>query len=495
MNKSVQEQQEALFNQTSENSQRQTVAAIASGVLAVGTAYLAVKTGLSSELLDTTITPQPEAQPKIVDGFVIANETLREVAPAVTLGAISTGAYYYALGKMGSKGATLNKMANTEYSGVDEVIGSDKTFDGKLKERINNKTAQFRRGTGVAALAILLTGATSGVEHEIANGPQRPIDKMYELLAPGNNSLSILVQGRNNTFMDDSDIDRTKIDNLITVSQAKNIRIVPFDKKLFNIDGKSALQISVPISTFEAIAKVEIDQSCQTVPVIIDETVGKKVGQTANINGVEAQVVGVSNNIAQMNRSIAVLSDRDMKQCLQDATDTSYFGAVVPDMPEKELTNLVNSNGVSAEVIDQEHFEASNRRFWRANGTPILLQLIAYVGLFGGFAAAGERKSALQRNAREIGMLNAQGVDIKDIRRIENRRAVRETAKAAIIAAPAMPLVAGMFNMAEIGLKVGVGLRELCVGTAVTLAAKLIGGRKAAKKFGKNLDLSQAVKG
>lgn len=485
------------FDQAEESRQSKIIAGVGAGVLAVGGAYATYKLGLAPDLLDSPVTPQPNAVPEIVDGFVVVNESLREVSPVVALGAAATGLYYGIRGRLGSKGSTLNEMSKAEYSGVDEVLGDSPRKSTGLMARISQKTSKMRRGTGVATLAVLLTGATSGVEHEIANGPLRPIDKMYELLAPESKNQSMILQSSNNTFMDDSDINKTAMDNLVSRAALQGTEVVPFDKKLFNMDGKSAMQISIPADRFKALTGESVDESCETVPVIVDETLNKEAGQTVSINGTEARIVGVEKDIAQMNRSIGVLPDEDMRRCLQDETDESYFGAVVPEEGVAETEKLIDESELfqEAEAVDRDKFEASNRKFWRANGTPILLQLIAYVGLFAGFAAAGERRNALQRNMREIGTLNAAGVSMKSIQKIENRRALRQTTKAAIIAAPAMPVVAGVFNMAEIGLKVGVGLRELAVGYAVTLAAKLYGGRRAVKQLEKNMELSQAVKG
>ena len=92
-------------------------------------------------------------------------------------------------------------------------------------------------------------------------------------------------------------------------------------------------------------------------------------------------------------------------------------------------------------------------------------------------------------------MLNAAGVSMKDIKKVETRRALSETLRATAVAAPLAPLVAAAFNAAEVGLKVGVGPREIFVGSSLTLVAKVVGARTAANKVEKSLDLSQAVKG
>lgn len=485
----------ALFEQHEVPEQRRHLARVGVGVFAVGAAYMSYKFGFDKTLLDTTFIPQPQAIPEIVDGFVAANETLRGVAPVVAAGALAAGAYYKIEEKMGSRSATIGELSKTEYSGVDDIVESSQgrsTLVNRIKSKIG-------RGTGLAALAVVLTGATSGVEHEISNGPQRPIDAMYETITPGAKSRSMILQAENNTFMDDSDIKKTQMDGFVDYARERGVEVVPFDKKLFNIEGRSALQISIPDEKYRVMTQKTGEFACKDASVIIDTTVNKNIGETVSINGYNLTVAGKEKGIAQMNRSIGIMSDRAMRECIQSETDDSYFGALVPNTDPEALKKLMKESQMfddeALAAIPQEHFEDANRKFWRANGTPILLQLIAYIGMFGGAAAAAQRASSLQRNAREIGILNASGVSMKNIQKVEDRRALRETMKATVLGAPFMPVVAGVFNMAEVGLKVGVGVREIAVGFTVALGANVIGARRSVKKFSKDLNTSQAVKG
>ena len=140
-------------------------------------------------------------------------------------------------------------------------------------------------------------------------------------------------------------------------------------------------------------------------------------------------------------------------------------------------------------------------------GTPIGAPIVGWVadhagprwalgvGAASGFAAAGERQSSLQRNSREIGMLNATGVDFAALQAIERRRALRTTLKATLVAAPTMVLVAAAFNASELGVHIGVGVTEVTVGFSLTLAAMLAASRRALNQFRRSLDLPLAVKG
>jgi len=473
---------------------RNAAVAVATGVATVGAGYLAHRHGIDTNILNAHITPQPPTRTEVVDGMVAVNEGIRSAAPVVALGAFGTAAYFSITGRIGRKNRALNKLSKTEYSGVDDIqtLKENETLTDHARERVS----KFKKGAGIAALAIILTSATSGVEHEVSNGPLRPIDAVASLLAPSADDYTVILQGKNNTFMDDSVVAPDKMKSIVDTAADEDMVIVPFNKELMNINGKSALEISLPDGVFENLAGVEVDDSCETVPVIVDETVGVPVGGTADINGNDVQVASIKSDMAQMNRSIAIVSDTDMKQCLQDGVDSSYFGAFVQSGSPEQVKDLLRT--VSADdlaVVSEADFKENNRDFWRANGTPVLLQLIAYIAIFGGLAAAGERKNALQRNVKEIGIMHAAGVDIHDIRAIEDRRALSETIRATIMAAPAVPAVAAAFNAAELGMKVGVGPREIAVGSMVTLGAKIVASRRAVKSFETNLDLSQAVKG
>ena len=465
------------------------------GVTATTAAATAIgyKYGIIPDFLDAKMTPGPTARPEVVDGMVAVNEAIRDYAPVVAIGAIATVSYFNIAARFSNKKQALNELSKTDYSGFDELQshGQDSVID-----RIHERTSVMKKGAGIAALAIVLTSATSGVEFEVSNGPLRPIEAVTTLVATDANNLNYVLQGKNNTFMDDSVIAKNDMKRLQAKGATQGVTVLPFNKELFNINDKSALEVSLPDVVFSKLASVEIDDSCDTVPVIVDDTLHASIGEEIMINNHAAQVVGIEENIAQMNRSIAIVSDTDMKECLKDGTDSSYFGAIIPDANKADLEVLLETTkNKELSLVTQESFKENNRDFWRANGTPVLLQLIGYIAIFGGLAAAGERKNALQRNVKEIGTLHASGVSFKDLRAVEHRRAVKETLKASVIAAPFIPIVTGAFNAAELGMKVGAGPREFAVGIAATLGAKLFASRRAINDFEKNLDLSQAVKG
>lgn len=468
----------------------------ASGVITVASIGIAYKLGLS-DLLGQKITLQPTVVPEISDGFIKLNDGLREVSPVIAAGSIAMGGYFGIKGKISRQDYTINKLSKTEYSGLDEILQNKGDSSKKTLEKLLEKSKKWRKGTGIAALAVLLTGATSGLENEVTNGPLRPVNELIKLTSDNLKDNRLLLQSSSASFMDDSYVPLTSMEKFIKYAKTEGIKVVPFNKELPRIDGNAGLALSIPDQLFNQITGSNLKLNCKNAPAIVDNTVKGRIGSEVNVNSTSNfKIVKKIGGIAQMNRNIVILPNDVLKDCIDNGAETGYFGAVVSSNDQYKLNELNKDNPLLKQdsLIKESNFESNNRAFWEQNATPLLLQLMAYIGVFGAMAAAGERKSALLRNIREIGTLNALGNSMKNIKKIEFRRAIRETNKAAIIAAPAMPIVAGIFNMAEVGLKVGVGLRELAVGYSVTVLAKVLGSFRAVKKFKNNLDVAQAIK-
>lgn len=469
-------------------SARRTLPLLAPGAVVVtlvlwGVLFLP---GVRDAVADATVTPLTGFVPGAVDALVAVVNAVRWVAPFVTVAAVVAFVAFGLGGRMTARGRTINRLSRIEYAGIDHL-------DGERTERSRGfrGVRGFFKGTGLAILAVVLVGATSGIEHEVTNGPLRPVDALTDLLGD-DAGVSFVFQGPGITFMDDSAIPLDQVERLVATSPAP---VVPFGKHLFNIDDKSALEISVPDELYDDVAGVVEPDSCTGRTVIVDDTVGAEVGDLVHLNGVPLEVARVEDAIAQMNRSIAILSDSTVRDCILAGTSTAVFGAVVLTDDVAAVAESLLVADVAAVVVTDAEFRENNRDFWRANATPLLLQLILYLALFSGFAAAGERQSSLQRNSREIGMLNATGVDFAVLQAIERRRALRTTLKATLVAAPVMVPVAAAFNASELGVHIGVGITEVTVGFSLTLVAMLLASQRALNQFRRTLDLPLAVKG
>ncbi|WGY02448.1 hypothetical protein QI633_01525 [Nocardioides sp. QY071] len=459
----------------------------AAGLLVVGLLWAALSLSPVHRVLrDASITPVPGFVPGAVDALVAVVNAVRDVSPYVTVAALALSILYAVEGRTSERGRTINRLSRIEYAGIDHL---DRTR-GDRRARGEGVRAFFS-GTGLAILAVVLVGATSGIEHEVTNGPLRPVESLQDFLGVGD-SVTYVLQAPDLTFMDDSSVPEDQVRRLVAGSSAV---VVPFGKHLFNIDETSALEVSVPDALYERATGATGASSCADRTVIVDDTVGASVGDSVRINGVALTVAGVREGIAQMNRSIAILSDSTVRECVLKGTSTAYFGALVATDDVDRVSADLAGAGVDAVAVPESTFRENNRDFWRANATPLLLQLILYIALFSGFAAAGERQSSLQRNSREIGMLNATGVDFAALAAIERRRALRVTLTATLVAAPVMVPVAAAFNASELGVHIGIGATEVAVGFSITLLAMLVASQRALRRFRRTLDLPLAVKG
>lgn len=456
------------------------------GLVAVVLAGAVLALGGSADVLDPTeVAPRPGFVPGAVDALVAIVRAVRAVAPFVAL--VGLGVYFATrvLGALDPRRRTVARLARIEYSGIDQVSGRESSRGPVQWVR------RQVRGTGLAVLAVVLVGATSGIENEVTNGPLRPVEALTDTLADGR-PITFVLQSPDITFMDDSAIEVARMDDLVADAP---FPVIPFGKHLFNLDGRSALQLSIPDDAFEQLSGEAVSSSCVGRTVLVDDTVGSEVGDTISLNGTQLLVAGVLDGVAQMNRSIAILADSTVRDCVLHGTSSAVFGAIALTGDRDAVENVLVRARIEASAVTEAHFLEQNRDFWRANATPLILQLILYIALFSGFAAAGERQSALQRNIREIGMLNATGVDFRALQAIEMRRALSITVRATVLAAPLMVPVALAFNASELGVQIGVGLTEVSVGFSLTLIAMLAASRRALSQFRRRLDLPMAVKG
>lgn len=461
--------------------------AAAAFVLVVGS-VLAVATvtipAWRDRLADATITPLPGFVPGAVDALVAVTNGVRAVAPLITVGAVVAMVAVVIAGWGSERQAAINRLSTMDYTGIDHL---DRAPRGGLLATIRG----WLTGTALATLAIVLVGATSGIEDEVTNGPLRPVDALIAQVSGG--PVSFVYQGPHITFMDDSTVSPDDIDQLAAASDAP---VVPFGKHLFNLNGTSAIQLSVPDDVFAGLAGRPEPAGCDGRGIVVDDTVGAAVGETVTVNGIPFTVRGVADGIAQMNRSVAIVAESAVRRCVLGGTATGYFGALVATGDTEVVAADLGQAGLAElAAVSEADFKEENRDFWRANATPLLLQLILYLALFSGFAAAGERQSALQRTSREIGMLHAAGVDFAVLRAVEVRRALRTTLIATVLAAPLMVPVAAAFNASELGVQIGVGPIELAVGVSLTGTAMVLASLRSMRQFRRSLDLPLAVKG
>lgn len=505
-----QQAMEALFGTPTEitkaerpKTHKRLVAAAGASTLAVAGAIAADKLGVApSDLMQSWAPPVPFRK-EIVDGMVTANDSLRTVAPFAAVVGLSA---QLALSKtvqkfVGTKrGERLAELAKIDYSGTDDIVAERSSHNNKTRRA---RVAKFFAGAGVAALVIFISGGSSGVEDEISNGSNRPVAAMFDAFGGGEDDKRYLVTDHKfTTMMDDSAVPKDSVRNLAAFLEGRypDSSVVPVSKILTRVDDLSGLAIGVPDEVFEAsFGAISPHDYCEGFPVVVDEVTNAEIGDTIKINGQDASVVNTVTGFTAINRDLVIVPESDMDKCVAKTIDATYFGALVSgkDLTMEQVEQALLDLGIDKDelvAITQQQFTDNNRDFWQKNGTPILLQLMMYSGVLGGVAIANDRRNNMQKNVREIAAIRVAGIQSKDIRRIEDRRALNEVFKATLLGGPAIVGAAALFNAAERGFMVRVGLREVAVGYIIALVAKLYGGRRAAADISKT-DLSKALRG
>lgn len=466
---------------------KRNVTAIVAGTVAAGAAvYVSYKFG--NNLIDARLTPDVPVVDTISQGITATSDTLRELAPAV---AIATGAGYAAASFASRKDNTwlaAKKMSETEYAG---------TATGK---RSRNKWLRMIAGTAIPATVLI--AAAAGIEHEVSDGPTRAIDKAISTLSPDGQNTHFIVQNPETQFMNNSYVSKNGVGSFVQTAADHGVTALPFRRELPNITdstgrSRTALMLGVPTPIFERISgQSNASTDCAEVPVVVDDAANVSVGDKLLINNQNSRVVATVSGASSMNRISVIQDEKTVAKCIQKNPDAPYYGVAVSGKPDA-IQAAFDASTVKNEssLVTAEQLKDFNRKFWQNNGTPILLQMMGYIAAFGYIANRNEKRASLQNSVRELGTLNAGGVSVKDIHRIETMKAVKETGVAAAVAVVAAPAFAAVINAAEWGLQTGISAREIAVGFTLTLFAKMFGARRAVRKFGKQLTPAEAMKG
>lgn len=469
------------------------------GVLAAATA---VRYG--APLFNPKFVPNVPVVPQIAEGIRRLNDTIRAVAPGAFVGGLCAQLSYATKGRVSRTDRAASRMAKHEYRPLIENAKDNKK--GARPRRI-------RRGLALAAISATLISAATGIEDEVSNGPGRPINTVFSMAsdAVGPGEVGIIAQYPEATFMNDSSVPSDQIISMqekvrelggISTPLGKNLPQIKSDRSGVNIAG---LAIAVDGKLFNSLAGTEtgnaadINTDCiqNPVQVIAGRAIGAKTGDILTLNGVNAEVVGIKDDLDSMNRGTVIAPIGPYTQCVkhENPDTSSAYGLLTHGLSKPELQDVAKSTeGNTLSALTQKEFIENNRSFWKNNGTPIILQLMAYLA---GYAAVADKKSkraSLQASIREVGSLDVAGVKSSALKKIETIKALREGAGAAMVAVAAAPMFAAAINAAEFGLKVGIGFREIAVGYLFTTAAKVYGGRRAVGEFAKEINTSEVIR-
>lgn len=467
---------------------REIVAGAASLVAtatAIGAAY---KYGMP--VFDAKIVPDVPVVPAVTEGIRQANDTIRTAAPGALIGGLGMQVYFKAKSLVTRNGKGVAEAARQEYRP-----------DARASRR--NRFGILGKGLLLAATSATLIAAASGIEDEVSNGPNRPIAAVFGIANKYGNNPTLVAQDELAMFMNESFVSSADIAAVEGAIAEQGGLAAPIDTSFVQVRGGSVntpgLTLTVTAPVFEAIAGEQAaDTDCeQPIPVIADAEVGVETGDQITLNEVPARVVAVTEDITSMNRAGIIAESDSFSRCVEreDPEVSSKFGVLVTGLETSEVkTALTDAELSHLSVLSEEQFTENNRSFWKNNGTPIILQLMTYLGAYAAVAIKSSKRASLEASSRQIGMLDAAGVRAKTLRSVETVRALKESTKAAGVAAVTAPAFAAVINAAEFGLKVGVGLREVAVGYLFTAAAKTFGARRAITRHFKANNTSEVLR-
>jgi len=463
----------------------------AMGVILAGLGvYVARRYGID---LDSELVPKPPVYPEITDAIIAANDGLREVGPYVAGFGIASQTGYYLYSRF-NPGANANyELASTGYSGVDSIEES-----GRLRRAF--------KGVGLLTFAGLFIASSTSIEEEVSSGPIRTVTAAGDMLTDGGEDPVYVFEHEGTHFMGDSRVSSEVVADLED-TLGQDVTVVPFERGLPTIylpDGGSTegiiLAIPEKLIADGANSQVALDEG--TMPVIVDESLGLNIGDdirlTSNMDGREMTVVGETGDASGMNRSVVVTGlDAYTEQIEgQEAEGSSVFGVAISGASEQEVENSLAGLGhEDVSVLSEDQFIDNNKKFWKSNGTAILLQQIAYLGAFAGTAIGAVRRNKLQQNIKEVGAMLSMGMDKATLTSIEVLRATRSTGRSMAVATAGLPVFAGMLNAAVQGLEVGTSIRSISAAYTVMLGASVLSSAKAVGGFVKRVSPARMIKG
>ncbi len=346
----------------------------------------------------------------------------------------------------------------------------------------------------------------AGTEDEVSKGALRTVEEFVGV--DGENDSLLIVESEHTTFMGDSYVDREQIDILGELAEPFGVGISPFSKSLIDIEDSAglentgiALSLSIDdIDNFNMSIDETVENSRALSEVISDKESGIEPGSIVSINGEPAIVVGeFDNTLSSMNRVIFGMSDETFSNLIQHGQESSYFGAIVSsetgEVDVERIKGLMGELDLeNSELLTMDRFLENNEQFWQRNGTPILFQLIAYIGGLGMVGMMAQRKSELEQNMRQINFMRAEGASNREISKIESYRNLQKVLKSSLVAIPLTPALAYVLNSTEVGLKVGISPRNIMVGVALTYLAGSAGSKIALNRINKRVQPAAALR-
>lgn len=412
---------------------------------------------------DVSVTPVPSSVSSSSRAIVAANDALRVVGPLL----LAVGVAMLAIPMLRARESdrALLRVAMTDYS----VSG--------------RRTRRLLAGLGLTLAALCFISISSAVEDEVATGPNRGIDRLATTLGiPDDDGALIVVQAADVVPMDNSYLPRAAVRRTVAAVTEVGGTALPFNLALTSVEygGKAQTSLVFGVPNEESGSSAD---ACDTAPVQVDEVMPIPTGADIIVAGRQMRMAGPLDGASSLNRVVGLMSLDDFSRCVIGDTRAPYYGVAMSGISKADAEAAVDGSGLSAAVLTLDEYRDANEQFWSNNSTPIILQMIAYLAVFGGIALALQRRDGLRRSQREIAALWAIGWTTATLRRLEIQRAAIQTLFAALIACMVVPVLAFALNSGQVGLQASVGPVEICVGAGLVFATRTVAAALAVRSI------------
>lgn len=321
----------------------------------------------------------------------------------------------------------------------------------------------------VAISAVGLATFTEAISTEVGQGPNRPIERLFEYMGPGT-----LVAGYEGAMpMVQSNVTRELEIAVRTEAQERGIGTTAIGQNLGQlVHGDQTLsKLTLGIEQADG-SRLDwkAEAGCdEPVPVTVDEAADIPVGSTVQLNGTEAVVVEHATGMSAMNRIGVVMDLEAVDACLAKDADAPHhiIGMQTDEATAESILAEANTGGETAAVITTGQYIENNEKFWKSNVKPITNVLALVSGGVALLSMSGMMSARLLRNRRELAAKMAAGVSDTYIRATELLRATKDGVVASTFGTMAAAAGTPMANALESGFHASVGAKEVFVGFAV----------------------------
>lgn len=405
------------------------------------------------------------------------NETAQEIVNSVddVLGVAGKIALPASL--LGIGAVKLGARSNNRLRSIDKRSSQELADDGHSRPNIARRTL---RSVGAGSMPVVVgasaaVGAlTAGIGTEISEGPNRPIAS-FDQFAPGD---AMVTQYEGAMPMLESKISSDLTDAIESEAASRGVDTTSLTIGLNSLqhgdDVRTALSIGV--ESYRLPTDLRLD-SCDTVPVFVDDAANIETGASISINGVDAYVAGQAEGISATNRIGLVMSQESLEKCINKNEDIQSHAIILDTdtVSAQEILEWANTEEETATIISKERYTENSEKFWESNVKPIT-NTLALVGLMTSFIAmGGNAVSRMLRNRRELAAKLAAGESVNQFRVTELVRAAKDGVLGSTVGVTAAAALTVPVNALESGMRAGLGLHEAMVGYAVGILGTLGG--------------------